>query len=215
MGRSKATLRYSAGPPPVTFLDRAIQLARVGCPPGAVAVVTSTHLARTDWPPDLITLSNRHPERGMFSSLQLGARFALGRTRPSRLLVLLVDHPLVEEDTVASLWAESDRRPGAVLLPCHGRRLGHPVLLPLAALEAVCAAPAQGRLDTLLGTQSPAGAPPSPVGGEQLLSPATPARPFEVWAIAVDDPGVVTNINTPEIYRRLIGPLPDRGDRSS
>ncbi len=71
------------------------------------------------------TVSNRHPERGMLSSIQAGLREATG----DPILVMPGDMPYVEPGTVASLLRSYGEGGGIVSPRFRGKR-GHPVLIP-------------------------------------------------------------------------------------
>ena len=70
-------------------------------------------------------LTNRHPERGMFSSIQEAVRDHTG----DPLLVLPGDMPYVEPATVAALLAKHQETKAIVSPRFHGKR-GHPVVIP-------------------------------------------------------------------------------------
>ncbi len=71
------------------------------------------------------TATNRHPERGMFSSIQAGLREATG----DPVLVLPGDMPYVEPATVAGLLRLYGEKGGIVFPRFNGKR-GHPVVIP-------------------------------------------------------------------------------------
>jgi molybdenum cofactor cytidylyltransferase len=174
---------------PCTFLSRVIDLARVGCEHGPIVVVGRSQGA----PPQptstpVVQAVNPHPERGMFSSVQVGLRVVSDAAgTPVTTMLFLVDHPLVQPRTVAWLWALVDRAAPApaddtVLVPVYTGRRGHPVVLSPQAVRCALEAPADARLDRLL---------------ERLA----------VLEVRVGDPGVIRDIDTPERYRRFFGPL--------
>ena len=139
MGVAKGRLVYSPG---VTFLDRAISLARAGDALRRVIVVSSETTA-PGVPPEVDTVINPTPERGMFSSIQMGVREAGGGS----VLLLMVDHPLVRARTITTLLAGSGE---ASTVPSYSGVAGHPVVLSEAAVQRVISAPADARLDQLL-----------------------------------------------------------------
>jgi molybdenum cofactor cytidylyltransferase len=71
------------------------------------------------------TVTNRRPERGMFSSIQTG----LGDARGDPLLVLPGDMPYVEPATVAALLRKHQEG-GGIVSPRFDRKRGHPVVIP-------------------------------------------------------------------------------------
>jgi molybdenum cofactor cytidylyltransferase len=115
----------------------------------------------------------------MLDSIRAGAsRLPAG----AGALIWPVDAPAVRVETVERLLAAAAAHAGAACLPLHEGRSGHPVYLPPGLLER-------------LGQARPAD------GLRGILAAADP-RPIE---IAVDDPGVGWNVNTPEAYARLCG----------
>lgn len=101
----------------------------------------------------------------------------LAASSASSVLVLPVDHPLVAPGTFALLAA----RPEPWVVPTHGGRGGHPLKLSDLALSAVQSAPPSVALRDI----------PAMVG-------------LEVTRVAVDDPGVLANLDTPEDVERAL-----------
>jgi len=96
-------------------------------------------LAQADHPPRVVL--NPTPERGQFSSLQVGLR-AVDRPGVSAMLVTLVDVPLVSAGTVAALL-DAYRRTGAPLVrPERRGRHGHPVVFDRSVFGEIGRAPA-------------------------------------------------------------------------
>ena len=125
---------------------------------------------------------NRHPERGQFSSLQLGLQEVLNRGRDAAI-VALVDRPPAQPDTLARLCeAFSDAYKGGkwAVVPEHSGRHGHPILIGREMIEAFLRAPAESTARAV----------------EHSLQP-------HILYVPVDDPNVVANINTPDDYERL------------
>ncbi len=106
----------------------------------------------------------------MFESITLGLRRLLGDAAWGRVVVLPVDHPLVTPATVRALaGADAD-----AAIPAYRGKHGHPVALARAVAERIAA----GEL-------------PGPTLRDVL-------RAVGVRDVAVDDPGVTANCNTPE-----------------
>jgi len=110
------------------------------------------------------------PGLPMFESLTIGLGRLLGNTRWDRVVVLPVDHPLVRSETVRALAAAG----AAAAIPVHRGKRGHPVMLVREVAEQVVA-----------------GALAGPTLREVLHAVGT-------VDVAVDDPGVTANCNTPE-----------------
>ena len=95
--------------------------------------------------------------------------------------VLPVDHPLVLPATVSLLAERWRGAPRSIVRPVHDGRPGHPTLFPRAAWRA---------LEREL-----------PRGARSLVEDGS----HEVEDVAVEDPGVVADIDTPEAYARWVG----------
>ena len=95
----------------------------------------------------------------------------LARCRSQRVLVLPVDHPLVRADTLRLLSTRHE----AWVVPMHAGKGGHPLSLGEMGIAAVMSAP-----------------------------PSTPLRDvprmvgIEATRVAVDDPGILANLDTPD-----------------
>lgn len=130
---------------------------------------------------------NPAPERGQFSSLQIGLREVLNRGRDAAM-VTLVDRPPVGARTVERLrdaFAAASARYKWVVVPEYAGKHGHPIVLAREMIEAFLRAPATAS-----------------------------ARDIEhqnqehIEYVEVDDPLVVVNINTPEEYAALQSIVP-------
>jgi molybdenum cofactor cytidylyltransferase len=129
-------------------------------------------------PPGLAAPSGRveivdNPEHlaGVGTSIAAGIR-ALG-DRTAAAMIALGDMPSIDPSTVAALIDAHRETPGLAVAPERGGRRGHPVLFPRAAFADLVA---------LSGDR-----------GARAVFAACPNR-----AIAVDDPGIFIDIDTPE-----------------
>lgn len=101
----------------------------------------------------------------------------LAAARAPTVLVLPIDHPLVRPDTVRRLLST----PGAWVVPQRDGRGGHPLKLDGVALAAVQSAP-----------------PHVPLRDVPAMTGIEPVR------IAVDDPGIHLNLDTPDDVARAL-----------
>jgi CTP:molybdopterin cytidylyltransferase MocA len=124
---------------------------------------------------------NPNPERGQFSSLQIGLREVLNHGRDSAM-VTLVDRPPATAATLTTLcsaFAEAPSEEWAVIPEYNGKH-GHPFLVAREMIEAFLKGP-----------------------------PTATAREIEhqnlrhVSYVAVDDARVTMNVDTPEDYAAL------------
>jgi molybdenum cofactor cytidylyltransferase len=89
--------------------------------------------------------TNRAPERGMFSSIQIAARDATG----DPILVLPGDMPFVRSDTVAAIIAAYQQSP-SIILPTHSGKHGHPIALPGSLRAEIVDADANETLSSII-----------------------------------------------------------------
>ena len=143
MGRPKALLPASPGGE--TFVGRIVRTLRDGGVDHVVVVAAGAAadirrvLSQEHRPPRIVL--NPAPERGQFSSLQVGLR-AVIRPGVSAVLVTLVDVPLVSAGTVEALL-DAYRRTGAPLVrPERRGRHGHPVVFDRSVFGDISSAPA-------------------------------------------------------------------------
>jgi molybdenum cofactor cytidylyltransferase len=187
MGTDKALLpwppnaeaRGTAG----TFLSAAIE--SLSLPTDLVIVVAgknSSSIAPTVYAAGAFLLVNPEPERGQFSSLQVGLHEVLNRGRDAAM-VTLVDRPPVSPTTIQTLcdaFALAVARWKWAVIPQHAGKHGHPIVLGREMIEAFLKAP-----------------------------PTAIARDIEhqnaahIEYVDVDDRLVTANINTPEEYASL------------
>ena len=127
-----------------------------------------------------VIVHNREFERGMLSSVQAGVR-ALPRGT-SAFLIWPVDQPLVRADTVDKIIAAwKQKNPPVVVAVHHGKR-GHPTLFSAKLGAELLRAPESE--------------------GARAVVHAHEAHLVEV---EVDDPGILTDIDTPQAYRKAFG----------
>jgi molybdenum cofactor cytidylyltransferase len=177
MGRPKALLPLGASGQPFA---RVIcdTLTTAGVAP--IVVVTRSELrdqlARVL--ADVMLVVNPGPDRGQLSSLLAGLD---ALDNPEAALVTLVDLPLVQTATVASLLAAWHETHAPLVRPLpQGRHPGHPVIFGALLLEALRSA------DLDLGAK--------PVVHRFLA---------DAVSVPVDDRGTLEDFDTPEAYDRL------------
>jgi molybdenum cofactor cytidylyltransferase len=182
MGAAKALLPDPDGRPFVARLVRTFAAAGVG----EVIVVTGT---RHD---DIVealqqdgaaarVVRNEAPSRGQLSSLWTGLHEA-ERLDADAVLMTLVDVPMVREATVRAVIDQWRRTRAPIVRPAIGDRHGHPVLFDRSLFEELKRAP----LDQ---------------GAKSVVH----AHAATLLNVAVNDEGAVTDVDTPEDYRQLLG----------
>jgi molybdenum cofactor cytidylyltransferase len=187
MGRDKALLpwprRETNSAAADTFLSAAIRLffSHVD----AVLVVVGKNekaLAPVIYANGASLIVNPAPERGQFSSLQVGLHEVLNRGRDAAMITL-VDRPPVRSETIETLELAfelaSTHRKWEVIPEYQGKH-GHPILIGRELLEAFLRAPATSNARDV-----------------------EHAHQNDIEYIPVDDPLVTLNVDTPEQYASL------------
>lgn len=177
MGQPKALLRTPSG----TFLERVVALARAaGLEPVRVVVGCDGPTICAALPALApLCLHNPAPELGQLHSLRLG--LASLPPESAAAAVLLVDHPLVLPDTVAALVAGFAASGRPIVVPSYRGQRGHPVIFSRRVWEELARAPL--------------------AAGARAVVASDPSRVLEV---AVEDAGVVADIDTPEAFRQWV-----------
>lgn len=166
-----------------TFLEAAVEALLGGGCGEVVVVVADPEVADAAGRLPVITTHSPGPDAEQIDSLRLGLKSLTERSRAA--VVLPVDHPLVAAETVARIIEVGRSHPDAVVRPTRGGAPGHPTLFPRSVWS---------RLSD----------PSLPMGARSVVeSPDT--RTVEV---AVDDAGVLADIDTPAEYRRYVGGTP-------
>ncbi len=127
----------------------------------------------------LRTVFNEDLEGGMLSSVIRGLREVPAAARA--FLVVLGDQPFPPATAIDRLIAGRERTGKGLVLPVHGGRRGHPLLIDIRYRDEVMA------LD------------PS-VGLRQLLRD----HPDDILEVPVRTPAVLADIDDPEDYRRAV-----------
>jgi molybdenum cofactor cytidylyltransferase len=126
---------------------------------------------------------NADADAGQLSSLLAGLREA-DAPGVRAVVVAPVDAPLISADTVATLVAVFASTRAPVVRAVHGGRHGHPVRFSRAVVAEL------RRADPAIGARA-----------------VLRAHERAIVNVEVDDPGVVGDVDTPEDYARLFGPL--------
>ena len=189
MGRDKALLPWPPPPagetvhfPAETFLSAAIHsLARHTEMVVVVAGHNTPSLAPVVYAEGASLVTNPDPARGQFSSLQVGLQEVLNRGRDAAF-VTLVDRPPARDETLVALrraFLDSSAQVWAVV-PAFDNKHGHPVVVGRELLEVFLKAPSTATARAIEHQHQ-----------ERILY------------VAVEDPFVTLNIDTPEQYAAL------------
>jgi molybdenum cofactor cytidylyltransferase len=187
MRTDKALLPWppaAAGSPPTgqTFLSAAIQaLEPFSEKVIVVAGRNETALAPAVYANGASLVTNPEPDRGQFSSLQVGLQQVLSHGRDAAM-VTLVDRPPVNAATLKALCSAFTEAPSGVwaVVPEYNGKHGHPFLVAREMIEAFLKAPPNATAQDIEHQNLP-----------------------HVAYVAVDDPLVTLNVDTPEEYAAL------------
>lgn len=172
-GVAKATLAIEGQ----SFLERIDSIGRsVGVEEWLVVVGEPHRLvtAREAERLQMHAVVNPDPSRGMASSVAVGFAEAVGRLSAETAFLWPVDHPRVAASTLRTLALRADET--SVVVPSHSGRGGHP---PLVGRDLWPALAACGDV---------------PGGARSVLR----RLDHRVVRVPVDDPGVISDVDTPE-----------------
>ncbi len=187
MGRDKALLPWppaaTNSPAGGTFLSAAIQLftPRVD----VVLVVAGrneSNLAPVVYAEGASLIINPDPDRGQFSSLQVGLQEVLNRGRDAALITL-VDRPPVRRETLQTLeaaFARASRQLKWAVIPEYQGRHGHPILAGREMIEAFLKAPDSANARDIEHTHQ-----------------------AHIEYVPLEDPLVTVNVDTPDQYAAI------------
>jgi len=189
MGRDKALLPWPPGESQTirkeTFLAAAIRSLSLAADfVLVVAGKNEANLAPIAYANAAAIIRNSDPDRGQFSSLQIGLREVLNRGRDAAIITL-VDRPPAPANVVHMLRERFEAAPQNIwaVVPEFEGRHGHPFVAGREMLERFLREPVSGN-----------------------------ARDVEhrhqehVEYVTVSEPSVTLNINTPEDYAKLAQP---------
>ncbi len=199
MGREKALLpwpptatstAHEAHESSGTFLSQMIRLFHWHTELVLVVVGKNAGaLAPTIYAEGAFLVENPHPERGQFSSLQVGMQEVLNRGRDAAL-VTLVDRPPVARQTVTQLvsaFRAAIERGSWAAVPEYADKHGHPIIFDREMIEALLKAPANS-----------------------TARQVEHAHQQKVEYVPVNDPLIPINVNTPAEYAALAERFADR-----
>lgn len=177
MGFPKALLSIGG----YTFLEKIYRnVVKVGFKP--VRIIAGKHYdVIAERYPELmpIMIKNERPELGQLHSLRLGLREIGGEC--DGVCALLVDHPLVQAETIMLLAGEYEQGGCSIIIPtCRGKR-GHPVVFDKSVFAELMTVPLEG-------------------GAKQVVR----KDEKRVTEVEVDDAGILADIDTKAVYEKLI-----------
>lgn len=183
MGRAKALLPLAGK----SLLAHAIESFVAVESIDPVVVVTGHAAEALDGVLDVYPVRRAHNRAydagGMISSVKAGVAAAAGDGADA-VFVSLVDHPMVRPDTLRRMISAYRARRPRVLVPAHGGKRGHPILLCARGIGEILALPAGATLKTY-----------------------TAAHAQQNFELEVDDPAVLQDLDTPADYAAAVRAL--------
>jgi len=179
MGRDKALLPWRGA----TFLSAAINALEPHC--DLVIIVggkNAASLQPVTYSAGVFLVVNSAPERGQFSSLQVGLQHVLERGRDAAL-VALVDRPPARSQTIAAIrdrFCEVCAQGLWAVVPEYGGQHGHPVAIGREMIERFLKAPVNSTARDI----------------EHSVQ-------AKIEYLPVDDPAICANVDTPEDFESL------------
>ena len=159
-----------------TFLETIIdKLEHSGFTPIVVVVNPNHHAAMKTLRHNAQLCVNQHHALGMLSSLRCGLSHIEKSTRG--FMLHPVDFPLVMPETYDALMSTHQKHEACIVKPSFGGRRGHPVIFPRQFYHDLTRAPINE--------------------GARWVQKQ---HPDQIISVIVNDPGILININTPELY---------------
>lgn len=185
MGQQKLLLPFGG----LTVVEQVVAQARGGGVSDLIVVTGADGDAveHVLAPSGVTTVRNPDFTRGMLSSVRAGLS-AAPRSWDAALL-LLGDQPLVTSAIVRAVVSAHRQGADRIILPVYGGRRGHPMVLPRVFWPEALTRHDDAGLRGLLR-----------------------AHGDRVCEIAVDSADILTDMDTPEDYRRALARLVERGD---
>lgn len=186
MGRPKALLPFPDRP----LIEHALNVAReAGCAGTMVVLGHHADAIRTGADlGDARTIVNDDPDRGQISSIKLGLDALDFATDCA--LIWPVDCPLIQPDDIRALvtaYAANRASLTRIVLPSHNGERGHPMLVDLGFRQTFIDLPA-----------------------DQTARDVIDANPTQVLEVAVNNAGVLRDMDTPDEYDTMLAIIKER-----
>lgn len=180
MGFTKQTAAFGGSTPAATVAATLLEAGASG-----VVVVTRTELLEALKLPDdpqLRTVVNDVADSEMIDSIRIGMEAIHASTQEDGIMVIPADMPSVTIGACRRCIRAFRERPSRIVIAESGGRTGHPIIFSVAL------GPTIAQLDA---------------GLSQLRH----RHPDRVHFVAVDDPGVLNDLDTPGDFRRCVSRL--------
>ncbi|MCP4583614.1 MAG: nucleotidyltransferase family protein [candidate division Zixibacteria bacterium] len=137
IGKNKALIKIDG----TSFLELVTDSLRDGGCDSIIVVggASSDEVKKLSEKLGVIFVLNENWQKGQFSSLKTGLSSI--NEKQSRLMITLVDHPFVNQNTYHRLIKESFDNPDHIIIPIYEARRGHPIIIPKLIIDEVISAP--------------------------------------------------------------------------
>jgi len=173
-GHPKALLAFSGE----TFLDRLIGLFQPVCSQLIVVLGHNSEQVRRGVSRNATFMQNPDPDRGQLSSLQCG--FSALEADVERVFFTPVDYPVIRSETIWSLASAASVNSAMVVVPQHGGKHGHPVLIHRRLADEILALPLSAT-------------------AREVIHRHVDRTVY----MDVEDPGILLDVDDPAAYRAL------------
>ncbi|MBC8180900.1 nucleotidyltransferase family protein [candidate division KSB1 bacterium] len=123
------------------------------------------------------TVINKTPEKGMLSSILIGLEEI--KKKCDGFFLCPIDYPLVKLFSYQTLLSVFDENPEHIIKPQFKKKSGHPIIFPKIFFDELKKAP-----------------------NEQGARYVTNKFSHQTSFVNVHDPGILININTPQLYKK-------------
>lgn len=182
MGFPKALCNWGE----ITFLESVVgYLRKAGIVEITLVLGTAASQIQKHGVPDGIQVAvNPNPQYGQLSSLQTG--LSVQKSSFLGTVVALVDHPAVSWETIRTLIEVFDNNPELLIKPRYREQGGHPILIGRNWWQEILSAPIK----------------PDSIIKQITLRDILKQQPNRIQIVDVDDSGILTDIDTPEILSK-------------
>jgi molybdenum cofactor cytidylyltransferase len=177
MGRPKPLLPLDGG----TFLGHLLGEIRASRVDRILVVLGHRPEVILEAMPEVAPIAVVNPDhsRGQLSSLQMGIEAV--RSQADAILMCLADHPFVDARLLDAIITAHEDNGSPIVIPTFSGRRGHPTLFARSLFAELLAAP----LDQ---------------GARYVVR----AHASEILELPTDEPGVIADVDTPELYEEWL-----------
>lgn len=186
MGRTKQLLPWPTEQSERTVIASAFDAIVGICDKVVVVVGHETDQVSASLAPRSFVVASANADAPMFESIRSGLTMARKIAPRSTVVLHPADHPRVHPETLHRLIRVAEGCPNEAIIPVVDGRGGHPIFIPA------------GMVSHLIQLEAPGG-----------LRQFWRENPHVSHRIAVDDPTIVQDLDTPQDYQQALRHLKD------